>query len=115
MKKTFLICCLSAFFFGCGFYSVVYNGNKPYCYRDLAVTEQYIYALYSGRNFKEYKMAQYECPYLYVYDWEGHQKALYKLDIGLICFYVDEAAHKIYGIANNPDPVLVEFSLPSDL
>ena len=41
---------------GEGVYSVIYNGRLPMVYRDISVTEDYIYALYSGRSFKEYGM-----------------------------------------------------------
>lgn len=97
---------------GEGSYSVVHNGNLPYCYNDLSVTEDRIYALYSGRTYKEYGLAEFECAYIYVYDWEGNQQALYELDIPLLCFCVDEQARCIYGMANHPDPVLVRFPLP---
>lgn len=98
---------------GEGTYSVVHNGNLPVCYRDLSVTESYVYALYSGRSFKEYGLAQWECDSIYVYDWNGNMQALYKLDLPLLCFCIDEQSGLIYGIANNPEPTLVCFSLPS--
>lgn len=93
-------------------YSVSHNGNLPVCYRDLSVTESRIYALYSGRSFKEYGLAEWECSYIYIYDWEGNQQALYQLDLPLLCFCVDEQSGFIYGIANNPEPTLVCFPLP---
>lgn len=49
---------------GEGLYSVIYNGRLPMAYRDISVTEDYIYALYSGRSFKEYGMKQLECLYI---------------------------------------------------
>lgn len=49
---------------GEGVYSVIYNGRLPMAYRDISVTEDYIYALYSGRSFKEYGMKQLECLYI---------------------------------------------------
>lgn len=94
---------------GEGTYSVVHNGRLPMAYRDLAVTEDCLYALYSGRSFKDYGLRQQECPYVYVYDWSGRQLALYELDLPIQCLCVDEEARRIYGIANNPDPELVYF------
>lgn len=47
-------------------YSVAHNGNLPFCYRDLSITESKIYALYSGRSFKEYKLAYSLCQYIYL-------------------------------------------------
>lgn len=94
---------------GEGAYSVVYNGRLPMAYKDLAVTEDCLYALYSGRSFKDYGLKKQECPYVYVYDWSGRQLALYELDLPIQCLCVDEEARRIYGIANNPDPELVYF------
>lgn len=96
-------------------YTVVHNGNLPVCYRDLSVTESRIYALYSGRSFKEYGLAEWECGYIYVYDWEGNLQTLYQLELPLLCFCVDELSGCIYGIANVPEPTLVCFHLPSDV
>ena len=93
-------------------YSVVHNGKLPVCYRDLSVTESRIYALYSGRSFKDYGLAEWECGYIYVYDWAGNRLALYQLDLPLLCFCVDEQSGIVYGIANNPEPTLVCFPLP---
>lgn len=93
---------------GEGVYSVIYNGRLPMAYRDISVTEDYIYALYSDRSFKEYGMKQLECLY-YVYNWSGKQIALYEFDLPLRCLYVDESARRIYGVADNPDPELVYY------
>lgn len=98
---------------GSGTYSVIHKGDLPTCFRDLSVTDNRIYALYSGRSFKDYRQASDECAYIYIYDWEGNRKEIYQLDIPVRCFYVDEQEHVVYAIANNPDPTLVRFALPA--
>lgn len=90
-------------------YSVVFDGKSPECYMDLAVTDDFVYALYSGRTFKEFKMSCSECEYIYVYDWTGNFINLYKLDVPVSRICLDESNKKIYAIANLPDPTIVVF------
>ena len=90
-------------------YSVVHSGNYPNCYIDLAVSDDYIYALYSGRTFKEYQMSSFEGETIYVYDWTGKLVKTYRLDTPITKFCVDEAEKVIYATANIPDPTIVCF------
>lgn len=92
-------------------YSVVNDGNSPECFTDLAVTENHVYALYSGRTFKEYRHSYRDSKYLFVYDWSGKPVKSYTLDVPILCFCIDEEEQKIYAIANLPDPTLVVFPL----
>ena len=92
-----------------GAYSVALDGKKPQGYTDLAVNDHFIFALYSGRSFKEYKMSCSESEYIYVYDWNGKLVSLYKLDVPVNHICIDEMEKKIYAISNLPDPVIVTF------
>jgi hypothetical protein len=94
-----------------GAYSVIHDGEYPECYKDLAVTDKYVYALYSGRTFKEYKLSCYECETIYVYDWAGKLVNTYRLDVPVVQFCIDEDEKMIYAIANIPDPTIVRFKL----
>lgn len=75
----------------------------------MAVSDNFIYALYSGRSFKEYKMSCSDAEYIYVYDWSGNLIKLYKLDVPVSRICLDEQNEKLYAIANLPDPALVVF------
>lgn len=92
-------------------YSVINDGNSPKCFTDLAVTNNHVYALYSGRTFKEHQLSYRESEYLFVYDWNGEKIKSCHLDIPISCFCIDEKEKKIYAIANLPDPTLVTFTL----
>lgn len=94
-----------------GGYGVAHKGEYPECYTDLAVTDKYVYTLYSGRTFKEYKLASYECETIYVYDWAGKLVKTYRLDVPVVQFCIDEDEKMIYAIANIPDPTIVRFKL----
>jgi hypothetical protein len=94
-----------------GGYGVAHKGEYPKSYMDLAVTDKYVYALYSGRSFKEYKLSCYECETIYVYDWAGKLVNTYRLDVPIVQFCIDEDENMIYAIANIPDPTIVRFKL----
>lgn len=94
-----------------GAYHVAHLGEYPKCYLDLSVTNDYVYALYSGRSFEEYKMAAYEGETIFVYDWTGKLVKMYRLNIPITKFCVDEVEKVIYATANIPDPTIVCFQL----
>lgn len=94
-----------------GGYGVAHKGEYPKSYMDLSVTDKYVYALYSGRTFKEYKLSCYECETIYVYDWAGKLVKTYRLDVPVVQFCIDEDEKIIYAIANIPDPTIVCFKL----
>ena len=92
-----------------GAYSVAIDGKKPQGYTDLAVTDHLIFALYSGRSFKEYKMSCSESESIYVYDWNGKLVSLYELDVPVNHICIDGQGKKIYAISNLLDPLIVTF------
>ncbi|WP_455591635.1 BF3164 family lipoprotein [Bacteroides sp.] len=94
-----------------GSYSVAFDSEVPECYKDVIASDKYIYALYSGRTYKDYKLSCNECESLYVYDWTGKFVRLYKLDVPVTNICLNEQQNKLYGIANIPDPALVSFDL----
>lgn len=90
---------------------MAFDGNVPECYKDVIASDKYIYALYSGRTFKDYQLSCNECESLYVYDWTGKFMRLYKLDVPVTHICLNEQQNKLYAIANIPDPTLVSFDL----
>lgn len=88
-----------------GGFSVVFKSSVV-AYRDLSLSDSRIYALYSGRLYRE---KGWYCQYIHAYDWEGNLKEQYQLDVPIIFFCVDESARCIYGIASQPNPELVQF------
>ena len=88
-----------------GGFSVVFKSSVV-AYRDLSLSDSRIYALYSGRLYRE---KGWYCQYIHAYDWEGNLKEQYQLDVPIIVFCVDESARRISGIASQPNPELVQF------
>jgi hypothetical protein len=73
--------------------------------------DTYVYTLYSGRTSNEHGMLNHHCENLLVYDWEGNPIKRYLLDTPLYSMQYDKKNHIIYGIAYNPEGVLVEYQL----
>ena len=92
--------------------SVVHDGRHPMGFADLEVSDDFVYALYSGRTFVEYKLEKWLGESIRVYDWHGNLKKEYRLDVPVLNICVDEKGKRIYAFANIPDPTLVYFDLP---
>lgn len=67
------------------------------------------YVLFSGKSESEpnYSILANQ---IFVFGWDGTPKQILSLDQGVFAFTVDEKNKKIYGISNQPEYHLVEFS-----
>ena len=86
--------------------------DAPMTYLCATCTEDYVYVLYSGKTFREHALASFSGNTIYVYTWSGDKIAMLKSDKTLkqICLSEDEKSK--YAIAYDPNPILVQFSLP---
>ena len=73
--------------------------------------EDYVYALYSGKSFNSDGLLNHHCKNLLIYDWKGNPIKRYILDIPLYSMRIDKDKKLVYGIAYNPEGVLVEYQL----
>lgn len=78
------------------------------------VTNDNIYASYSGLNHKDYRKNNILFDYITVFDWNGEIKKIYKVEGGLLDLAVDEALNKIYIVTKNADSeeVVGFFNIP---
>jgi hypothetical protein len=75
-------------------------------------TNEYVYAIYSGKNRNEYGLYGAEQgTHLLVYDWDGNPVRQYLLEKPLRTFGYDEANATIYGIGYDPEGVLIEYKV----
>lgn len=65
-------------------------------FEDIFVTDQYIYALYNGKNSVE---NQYFARDILVFNWDGTPKIKLLSDLYLKCFCIDEKAKEIFAVA----------------
>ena len=83
---------------------------------DLDMDKQYIYLLYLDQLLSEYDYSKTEkstANKILVFDYEGNAVAILNLDCRLQEVALAKDCRKIYGIAQLPEPTIVEFELPS--
>lgn len=80
-------------------------------YTDAEATPSEIYALFSGRTREAYKGASSFGRYVHVYDWQGELKRVYELDSDVVAIALSADRKRLYGIGEEPAPVIVVFSL----
>lgn len=75
------------------------SDKSPRGFLDVASTEDYIYALYSGRSVKEYPYQTHLGTTLMVFDWDINPIVKYSLDEAVRCIAIDSTKKRIYGIS----------------
>jgi hypothetical protein len=90
---------------------VAYSRDNVNGFQDIAVSNDYIYALYSGKNFRGKLEDANKCLSLLVFDWEGRLARCYSLDKPASLLSYDEEEGALYGIAHLPGATLVKFNL----
>lgn len=90
---------------------IVYEGDNKVAFCDIISTNEHIYVLYSGRSFNSHKEKAYECEHLFVYDWNGNPVKRFHLDIPLCSFCLDSVNNIIYGVAMQPEGIIVKYRI----
>lgn len=78
---------------------------------DLSATKEYLYALFSGRTFYEYREKYAYGKNLLVFDWKGKPIKQYKLNKAVRCISVADNNKTMYAIASLPQPTILKFKL----
>ncbi|SIN70498.1 BF3164 family lipoprotein [Algoriphagus halophilus] len=92
--------------------SLLFPWEAPYQYRDIAITNDRIYALYGGISEPEISQTSEIARIIRVYDLDGNLLELYHLDRSLRSIELDIENEKIYGITTDSDPGIAFFKLP---
>jgi hypothetical protein len=78
----------------------------------LAVTNEYVFAIYSGKNVEDNgEPDAYQGSHLLIYDWDGNPVRQYLLEKPLYAMGYDAAGNTVYGISYDPEGVLIEYKL----
>ena len=89
---------------------VIPNASDIYNYANTVMTEDKIYALFSGARFNQVnKTREKYCNDIFVFDYEGNVKGHYTLDKTISYLAVDEKNSKFYGLSFDNDPNVVVF------
>ena len=77
---------------------------------DLATTQKYIFALYSGRTREDYPGRANFGETVHVFDWSGQLIHTYQLDADVISIVVDESGRTLYA-SQRPHPAILSYAL----
>lgn len=86
------------------------NNKSRDAYFFPTVYKDEIWILYSGLFFDPQEASNYLNNTILVFDWEGNFIRKYNLDVPIFTFTIDEYRNKIYGITDNPEMQIIEFS-----
>ncbi|WP_420387403.1 BF3164 family lipoprotein [Roseivirga sp.] len=92
--------------------SVAFKQESRLGYTDIAVTNQAVYLLLSGRTRSEYGANASESNDLHVYDWSGEPLAHYKLDRDISAFEISASGKELYGFVNEEPALIVKYIIP---
>jgi len=90
---------------------VAYDKSTVHGFLDMAVSNDRIYVLYSGKSKKKDRYNIGHCQTLLVFDWTGNQLDTRSLEIPVshICYDPDEKT--LYGIGYTPEAAIVKFAI----
>src|SRR5690606_5374189 len=81
-------------------------------FTDISITDQFIFALYSGRSDRELMESGRGKTEIFVFNYQGKPVALLKTDVPLSTLTIDEAGQMLYAITEEEDPTVAVFKLP---
>lgn len=88
-----------------------YSADNLTGFVDIEVTDDYIYALYSGRSYRKYKEKMLYGERVIKFDWEGNHICTYLLRIPFTTISFSQEENAIYGLTNHPNSVLIKYAL----
>ena len=84
-------------------YTSIFNKSR-YAYKKIQSTDEFIFALYSGKILKD-EGPKFESYYLLIFDWTGKPNKAYKFSVPVSSFYYDEENNTIYTYNTNTETV----------
>lgn len=89
--------------------------SNPFRYRDVAISNERIYALYGGISHIDHKKTGELAKKIIVFSLSGEPILIFKLDRSISSFVMDEGSSKIYGLTTDENPGIAVFKIPSQL
>jgi hypothetical protein len=80
-------------------------------YMDVAGTDRFIYALFSGRTREAHRGGASFSRYVHVYDWQGNLKRVLQLDSDVLGMDVSQDGRVLYATRHDPAPAIMVFQL----
>lgn len=90
---------------------VSYSKDNCFGFTDISVSEDRIYAIYSGKTYRNERKNFQKCQTLLVLDWEGNILHTYHIDTPLSNIQYETEENAIYAIGYTPEAALVKIAL----
>lgn len=95
--------------------AMVFDRNVTYRYRDIAFTDDYIFALYAGHGQQDFNETGIMSEQIWVFNHHGKPLWNLRLDRSIIQIVVNETTNEIYGLTTDEDPGIAVFKIPEEL
>ncbi|HYW06969.1 MAG TPA: BF3164 family lipoprotein [Longimicrobium sp.] len=101
-------------------FTVSTRGGKPamttddglrFGYIDVTATDEWIFALFSGRTREGSGGDAAFGRYVHVFDWDGTLREVLRLDADLLTLAVARDGRTLYGVRHDPEPAVVAYRL----
>ncbi len=89
--------------------------SNPFRYRDVYITDKFIFALYGGFSHDHYFKTNELARKIFVFSREGQPIYNLELDRSISSIVVDQEQNKIFGLTTDEDPGIAIFDLPEEL
>ncbi|EAZ82172.1 BF3164 family lipoprotein [Algoriphagus machipongonensis] len=89
--------------------------NYPKKYQEVAVSEKFIFALYSGFSYNDYAKSGLTAKEIRVFTLKGKPKWRLLLDRSVSYISINEQANEIYALTTGEDPGIAVFQIPKEL
>lgn len=90
---------------------VAYSKDNCFGFTDVTVSEDRIYAIYSGKTYRRNQADFQQCQTLFILDWEGNILSTYRIDTPLTYLQYETEENAIYAIGYAPKANLVKIDL----
>lgn len=94
---------------------VAYRCNSPLGFSDISVSNNRVYAIYSGRSYQEDPIHFIACETLFEFDWEGNLLSTHTLDTPVTNISYDSTENSIYAMGYTPKRSLLKIKLKHSL
>lgn len=90
---------------------VAYSTDNLFGFCDVEVSDEYIYALYSGKSYRSNKEDFFYGRRIVVFDWEGNHIRTYSLPTPFKSIFYNKDENAIYGLTDKPKTSLIKYAL----
>jgi hypothetical protein len=97
---------------GGGFLTMGSGESMRIGYPYVAVTDDEVYALFSGRTREAFGGESSFGRFVHVYDWSGGLQRVLELDQAVISIAFSPDRKSLYAIRHDPEPAILQFTLP---